>query len=132
MSRKTVHTCPLPEILEVSESEAAAQERVVAELRRAKVLFCAVPNGGTRDKREAISLKRGGLQKGAPDLLVFDTPRGSSVPGVAIEMKRKRGGRLAPEQEDFLKALSERGWLTFVCRGSDEALAVLRGLEIIP
>ena len=88
--------------------------------------WCHVPNGGSRNKIEAAKLKGLGTKPGVPDLLVFDAPPGGDWVGVAIELKRVKGGRLSDEQREWLDALSERGWLTRMCKGADEAIKFLR------
>lgn len=110
-----------------SPTEAAEQELVVVWLKARKppLQFAAVPNGGRRSPREAAALARQGVRKGVPDLLVFDATRAGEV-GLAIEMKRRSGGTVSPHQKDWHKALRERGWRVEVCRGADEAIAVLR------
>ena len=51
-------------------SEAQEQAAVIqwCDIRRIPVFH--VPNGGSRDKREAANLKRQGGRAGAPDLVV--------------------------------------------------------------
>lgn len=55
-------------------SEDSEQAEVVRRLRRAGYLVAAVPNGGKRDARTAGILKKTGVVKGVPDLLIFDPP----------------------------------------------------------
>lgn len=129
MGEKSVQKRTLLKNIEVFETEHDAQVRVVKALRRQGVLFCAVPNGGLRQKFSAVRLKREGVVPGVPDLLIFTLP--PEVPGgtrgVAIEMKTKRG-RVSEEQKAFHALLRSAGWLVFVCRGSEEALGVLERL----
>ena len=116
-------------------SELSEQVVVVRELRRAGLLYCAVPNGGRRDRREAYMLKASGVVSGVPDLLIFEpTPDGHV--GTALEMKRE-GGRmsnLSKAQRGWLEALSSRGWLVLVGFGAKDALEKLRaaGYEVRP
>ena len=51
-------------------SEAQEQAAVIqwCDIRRIPVFH--VPNGGSRDKREAANLKRQGVRAGVPDLVV--------------------------------------------------------------
>jgi hypothetical protein len=42
--------------------------------------------------------------------------------GVAVELKRQKGGQLQDSQEEWLQKLEHRGWLTKVCEGADEAI----------
>ena len=71
-------------------TELSEQIVVVKALRQAGILFCAVPNGGRRDKREAIMLKASGTVAGVPDILIFEETPGGKV-GTALEMKRING-----------------------------------------
>lgn len=116
-------------------SELSEQIYVVKRLRVAGVLFCAVPNGGRRDRREAILLKASGTVSGVPDLLIFDSPPGRpECVGVALEMKRQgaKKSSVSKTQRKWLKDLEQRGWLSLVAFGADDALAQLKdvGFEI--
>ena len=106
------------------------QAIVVRYLRAAGVCFCAVPNGARTSMAVARRLKAEGLERGAPDLLIFDAPEGYR--GVAIEMKRTDGSKPSPEQLDWQERLTARGWLTLICYGAAEALSELsrRGFRV--
>ena len=111
--------------------EQHEQEDVVRVLRAKGICFCAVPNGGRRDHRTAVALVKGGVEKGVPDLLIFDPPphqRGGV--GVALEMKRvnSRPSEVRKEQKEWLAKLEARGWVSIVGKGADDALKQLRGL----
>ena len=110
-------------------SEHSEQVMVVRKLRSAKVWFCAVPNGGKRNRGEAIKLTQEGVSRGAPDLLIFDPPPNHpDKVGVALEMKRQGcdESNLGRNQVKWLAALKERGWLTLVGYGARDALAKLQ------
>lgn len=83
-------------------------------------LIYAIPNGGKRDKVEAVKLKRTGVKAGVPDLFL-PVARGG-YHGLYIEMKRRDGGRLSAYQQQWLMALSAQGYATAVCHGLDEAI----------
>jgi hypothetical protein len=88
-----------------------------------------VPNGGRRGKAEAGKLKAMGTLAGASDFIVFDAP--PLLPcakGVALELKRTKGGKVSEEQAAFLVKMEARGWVTCVAHGANEALDFLRGL----
>jgi hypothetical protein len=93
--------------------------------------YCAVPNGGHRHKAVAAKLKKSGVKAGVPDLLIFnriaDDPE---CRGVAIEMKRLKGGQLSPHQKKWIERLSSLGWKCFVCRGAGEAVDVIRDINL--
>lgn len=112
-------------------TELSEQIIVVRKLRAAQILFCAVPNGGLRDPKAARMLKASGVQPGVPDLLVFDPPpKKPKFCGVAIEMKRTGATKssLRPAQKQWLAALADRGWLTVVAFGAEDALRHLHKL----
>jgi hypothetical protein len=111
-------------------SEHFEQVQVAKALRRAGLVFCAVPNGGFRVTREAGRLKAEGVQKGVPDLLIFTPPPGGSSVGVALEMKRRDGrpGDLRKAQKEWLGTLSDLGWDTMVGWGAIDAIQKLRDL----
>jgi hypothetical protein len=113
-------------------SEAQEQAAVVRWLTWHGILFCAVPNGGKRHIVTAKRLAAEGVRPGVPDLLIFDpvpcpARSGASV-GVALEMKRQRGGRLSPEQKVWMAALEVRGWSVCVACGADAAIKALEAL----
>lgn len=76
-------------------------------------------NGGSRDVREAANLRRQGVRRGAPDL-ILTIPKGK-YHGLFVELKAPSGGRVSPEQRAFLKRLNDRGYRAVVARGFDEA-----------
>ena len=83
----------------------------------------AVPNGGSRNLIEAVNLKRTGTRRGIPDLVL-------AVPvqdfhSCYIEMKRKTGGNVSPEQADVLDYLRRAGFNAVVCEGADAAIRAI-------
>ena len=86
-------------------------------------MLYAVPNGGARNAITGAMLKAEGVKKGVPDIM-FPCPVGSYA-GLAIEMKRRKGGRVSPEQEEYMGWLREKNWWVQVCRGADAAIEVL-------
>ena len=70
-------------------------------------------------KQRAIAEKRMGKAKGFPDLLVFL----NNGVNIAIEMKRSdKTAKASPEQVEWLKFLSTRGFKCAVCHGLQEAI----------
>lgn len=84
----------------------------------------AIPNGGHRHPAEAARLKLEGVRAGVPDLFL-PVPAGGKH-GLFIEMKREKGGRLSPEQKDWLAHLNEQGYRAEVCKGFEAAKAVIQ------
>lgn len=72
-----------------------------------------VPNGGSRNIREAANLKRAGVRAGVPDLHL-PVPRGEHV-GLWIEMK-SADGRTSPEQREWASFLHAHGHRVETCR----------------
>lgn len=86
-------------------------------------MIYAIPNGGSRHPAEAIRLRAEGVLKGIPDLCI-PYPRGP-FHGLYIEMKRRKGGVVSPEQMATIEALRGLGYCVEICRGADEAIRVL-------
>lgn len=80
----------------------------------------AIPNGGSRHPAEARNLKRQGVKKGVSDIFVPYARHGKH--GLYIEMKRRKGGRLRPEQRDFINDMTEEGYAAAVCYGAADAI----------
>ncbi len=80
------------------QTESAFQIGVVRMLRTAGFFVFAVPNGGSRNAREAHNLRLQGVMPGVSDLVVL-FPDGRAV---FIELKNPNGkGRQSPTQKDF-------------------------------
>ena len=107
------------------ESEANQQEIVIKYLRLAypDALYCASAGGMRTSYLQAIKMKRTGYVKGFPDLFIYE-PRGS-FNGLAIEMKKEKGGVASPEQKRWQEQLRNRGYSSYICKGSEEAIKVI-------
>lgn len=108
-------------------TEAQEQVELAAWLRARGWLFTATANGAATSQAQRVQQARGGLKRGVPDLLVFDGPKGYA--GVAIELKRARGGTVRPEQARWLAELRQRGWLAIVARGAADAIRQIEEAE---
>ena len=103
---------------------------LAAWLDKKDLLWCHVPNGGWRTPATGARLKLEGLKPGVPDILIFTPPnaldeKGYSYLGVALELKRAKGGRLSPEQARWLDDLQGLGWYTVLAIGLADALDAL-------
>lgn len=94
---------------------AAYQSGAYPELE----LLYHVPNGGSRRKSEAGRFKAEGVKAGVPDICLPVARNG--LHGLYIELKRKKGGRISPEQERWIEWLNGQGYLAVVCRGWEDA-----------
>jgi hypothetical protein len=113
-------------------TEAQEQEVLVMWLQLHGILHHHSPNEGKHAVQYRVKQQRLGVSKGFPDLLIFDSPKmdcyHGPCMGIAIELKRRKGGRTSAEQKAWLNDLEQRGWLARVCNGADEAIAWLREL----
>ena len=107
------------------ESEANQQEIVIKYLRLAypDALYCASAGGMRTSYLQAIKMKRTGYVKGFPDLFIYE-PR-NEYNGLAIEMKKEKGGVASPEQKRWQDQLRNRGYASYICKGSEEAIKVI-------
>lgn len=86
-----------------------------------KALF-SVPNGGTRHKREAVTLKEEGVTAGVSDLILAVPNRENA--GVFIEMKTP-SGTVSKEQKEFLALMKSLGYRVEVVRSFDRFVEVV-------
>lgn len=103
-----------------------------------RILYCAVPNGGSRHMLEAKKMKRAGVKAGVPDILIFSESetwptkygieKRNHPRGVAIELKRRGKSRATLLQHAWLQSLAKCMWLGRICYGADEAIEWLREL----
>jgi hypothetical protein len=119
-------------VTESVPDESNEQMTVVDWLRVHRIRFTATANGIYTHPVSMSRMKRLGVAVGLPDILIFDRPPmcidGKLFIGAAIEMKRRKGGVLSPEQREWISALSELGWACVVAKGCDEALSFLSSL----
>ena len=78
-----------------------------------------IPNEGKRTAANGARLKSEGLRKGYPDILL-DAPMGK-YHGLRIELKRRKGSRIAAEQKTWIIKLNNRGYAAAFCYGWEEA-----------
>jgi len=99
--------------------EALIQESVCQYLalqeRQGRLLWFAVPNGGSRNLLEAVNLKRQGVRGGVPDLVIV--PKVGPV--CFIELKSE-DGTLSKLQSLWLESLPLYGCPVAVCRSLEE------------
>lgn len=97
-------------------TEHEEQRQVVMWFRQTyrPMRIFAIPNGGLRSKAVAAKLKVEGVTPGVPDLF---------IPALKlwVEMKRVKGGRLSPEQKDWINYLASVGYVCFICSGAEDA-----------
>ena len=69
-------------------------------------------------------MKRTGYVKGFPDLFIYE-PR-NSFHGLAIEMKKEKGGSVSSEQKWWQSELRNRNYDSYICKGSEEAIQIIK------
>ena len=79
------------------------------------VRIFAIPNGGERGRATAGRLKAEGVSRGVPDLCVPEW-------FLWVEMKRRKGGTVSPEQKSWIAYLNKAGYKAVICKGMDEAI----------
>jgi len=113
-------------------TEHQVQCKIAVTLNRLGLLWCHVPNEGKRSVVAGARLRAAGLKSGVPDILIFSpAPNKPEVHGVAIELKRKKGGRISETQKEWIWRLEEAGWRATVCHGYYEAMDELKKLGYI-
>lgn len=113
-------------------TEHTEQAKLVGRLRsfyRGVIVF-SVPNGGLRNKREAVRLKAEGVLAGVPDLVVAE-PAGR-YHGLYIEMKRRKGGRVSEDQAKLHKKLRRKGYKVLVGWGVDDVWGDVEAYLALP
>ena len=89
------------------------------------VMWWHTPNGGYRNKSEAMLLKAMGVKAGVPDFLLFSAGR---LHGLEI---KAQGGRASPEQLAFIAELDRAGAYTALVTGLDACLATLESWGLL-
>jgi hypothetical protein len=114
------------EIIPLESEEQAAlfqwariMENKVPELR----LLYHIPNGGLRNKPIAVRLTAEGVRRGVPDMCL-PVARGA-YHGLYIELKRRKGSKITPEQQDWIERLRKEGYAAVICYGWEKAREVL-------
>lgn len=71
------------------------------------------------------SLKRMGMRKGFPDLIVLARNKSQTHEVLFIEMKRQQGGKLHDEQKEWIERLDNEGYCVAVAKGCESAINIL-------
>jgi len=122
------------ETVPIKKPEGREQARLVAALRRKwsaiedlteRPIVAAIPNGGSRDAREAANMKTQGVLAGMPDLIIL-FPNAFMV---FVEMKAHEDsylGRLSLSQKTLHPHIVGLSHPLIVAYSAEEALAELR------
>ena len=110
-------------------SEAKEQEVVISwcKMQKGKCpeldLLFHIPNGGSRNFKEAMNLKKQGVKAGVMDLFLPVAKNGKH--GLWIEMKYGKN-KLTPKQNIWYFSMKEQGYEVEVCYSADEAIQVIK------
>lgn len=107
-------------------TEDSEQVAVVQYCELMGIPVTHTPNEGKRSKSYGAKLKKMGMRKGFPDLLV--TRARGGYHGLAIEMK-VGNNKPTEDQKWWLRKLASEGYKTAVCYGADEAIGVIKSYE---
>lgn len=102
--------------------QAACFEWFRYQYPKLKHLFFAIPNGGSRNKIEALNLKKQGVTPGVPDTFLAVPKRPYS--GLWIEFKHG-SNTTTDEQARFLNLASSVGYATAVIYSVDEFMTLV-------
>jgi hypothetical protein len=81
-----------------------------------------IPNGGKRDAKTAVALKRQGVKAGVPDICL-PAPRGE-YHGLYIELKAGKN-KTTEKQSRWLEYLHDHGYYTAICYGWELAAELI-------
>lgn len=112
----------------LESEEQSALFQWAAYIPELKWMF-AVPNGGSRNQREARNLKRQGVKAGVSDIFL-PLARGG-YHGLFIEMKVGKN-KPSDKQVEFINYANGQGYAAFVCYGFREAqTAITKYLNLV-
>lgn len=120
---------PKPERIPTEHTEQAKLVGRVENFYPDVIVF-AVPNGGLRNKREAIRFKAEGVRPGVPDL-VFAEPRGR-YHGLYVEMKRQKHSRVSDDQLRMHRRLRRKGYKVLIGWGVDDVWPQVEAYLALP
>ena len=72
------------------------------------------------------TLKKMGLSKGFPDLIILEKNKSKTHEVLFLEMKRQKGGTLKPEQKDWIQKLDDKDYCVGVAKGCESAIRILQ------
>ena len=86
-------------------------------------LLIHIGNGGWRSKPEAVRFKKMGVHPGVSDLFL-PVARGG-FHGLWVEMKRQKGGKLSPDQKQWIEDMTDQRYMAVRADGAEQACDIL-------
>ncbi len=112
-----------PRRKEEADLQCSLVEFLQVALPREAICF-SIPNGGSRDIREAANLKRQGLLAGCPDLCLIYLGK-----AFGLELKARKG-MLSDSQRVTFPRLQAAGMRVEVARSFGEAVSIIKEFGI--
>lgn len=102
----------------MKESEHVIQCQAIQWIRQNTPYVCyAIPNGGSRGRRQGAALKAEGVLAGIPDI---------HIPALSLFIEMKTGvGKVSPVQKDMHERLRKDTQIVEVCRSVDDVIRVV-------
>lgn len=102
----------------MTESEHVIQCQAIQWIRQNTPYVCyAIPNGGSRGRRQGAALKAEGVLAGIPDI---------HIPALALFIEMKTPvGKVSPVQKEMHERLRADGQTVEVCRSVDDVMRVV-------
>jgi hypothetical protein len=115
-----------------SQEEALTQVAIsnYIKLNYPGTLFTISIAGAKLSVGQWIKLNKMGYSKGTPDIFIFEPRNGYH--GLMIELKRKKGGHITEEQQNWLVNLNTRKYFAECCHGLEEAKKVIDNYLNLP
>jgi hypothetical protein len=100
------------------DSEHVIQRQAIQWIRQHTPYVCyAIPNGGSRGRRQGAALKAEGVLAGIPDI---------HIPALALFIEMKTSiGKVSPVQKAMHERLRADGQTVEVCRSVDDVIRVV-------
>lgn len=87
-------------------------------------LLVHIPNEGKRSNATGGRMKREGLRKGFPDIMLCVPHCGYA--GLMIELKRTKGSKISEDQKEWIRKLNYQRYAAVFCYGWEEAWNVIK------
>ncbi|MEJ2905056.1 VRR-NUC domain-containing protein [Pedobacter panaciterrae] len=110
--------------MENHKSEAEMQAEIFQyfwnEYPKTRRLLFHVPNGGSRNKIEAVRLRAQGVVKGVTDFILLGL---NGMVGIELKIP---GGIISDDQQKIHSAWIKQGYKVCVCWSKEEAISIIK------